>query len=150
MHFPVNGDECKGGRTTADKPSVERGEESVVAFSDEVANSRRGIESGLGITATNFANSYIMRSKSNGMPVRSKDVGQATNLHVHHGKQAHHETNSSVPTNSVVQSLCGSAGDGDKGTSAQPDNASGGRTVERDVEADKMEFEGGGKITTAF
>ena len=47
------------------------------------------------------------------MPVRAKDVGQATNFHVHYGEQAHHETKSSFPTNNGVQSSCGSAGDGD-------------------------------------
>ena len=61
MHFPVDRGERKGERITANGPSMEGGEESMVAISNRFADSRGGTVSGLGITATKFANSYIVR-----------------------------------------------------------------------------------------
>lgn len=110
--------ECAGRRDAFDRPSVVRGEESMVAVHGGCVNDGGGTTNDLGTTATDFGSTCVVRSESCRMSLRVTNTGESTNLHFPHGEQEYHETNSSLLAKCDIQSACNVSRDGDGSASA--------------------------------
>nr|POE58010.1 hypothetical protein CFP56_72276 [Quercus suber] len=134
--------EFEGGREVLSKSLEDLGDgkDHMVASYDGYANAGGGSEPRLGVFTSGSLNTHTMRSKSQRMPNRAKDVGKSSN------------TNSSFSPNGCVQLPCVGARDGDGCTSSQSRDGdedgdkSGRRADEGSAEVDQMEFEGGGEV----
>ena len=110
------------------------GKDHMVACDDEYANAGGGAEPMLGAFASGSLDTHTLRSESQGMPYRVKDVGKSS------------YTSSISSSKSCVQLPCVGARDGDGCTLTQSDDESRRNADEGSAVADRMEFEGGGEV----
>ena len=76
-------------------------------------------------------------------------AGGQTDCVIHHGEQTHNKAISSAQTHGRIQSPCDGVRNGDGIFATQSDSDSGERSDDGDDEKDRMELEGGGKVTTS-
>lgn len=80
----------------------------------------------------------------------TKNASEPANLNLPNGKQAHHEAKTNRSSISELQSTNLILGARDGCTPTQLDNVARRGADEGDVEVDRMEFEGGGKVAATL
>lgn len=93
--------------------------------------------------------SITVQGRLEGGAVGEKNVGVPTHFDLHHGQPAHHKTYSGVLSNNVFPSPCDRESTGNECNTILLDFDAEKGSIQGDVEADRMEFDGRGEAPTS-
>nr|POE76395.1 hypothetical protein CFP56_38023 [Quercus suber] len=150
IHIPANKEECEEWVDSPNRPSLGRSNKPLVAIFGGCAFARGGTKASVGKFASDFPNAYVVQYESNEMPFGEENAREAANIHFHYGKQTIHEASTSILANGDLQSACVVSGNGDGSPSSQYGIVPKRGADKGGAQVGRMEFEGGGKVDSAF
>lgn len=149
IHISTHRAECSEGIPADDGPTLGKDSKSMVGISDRWSFAEGAKNNRMEDHSSDFGNSDIMRSEPCGEPFEEEDAGDQANSHMCQEQQAHHQASVGVLAHGGVQPSLSNHQVGDWNSQVLLNPNVRERPINGDAEADGMELERGGEISTS-